>query len=363
MQAAIPKGSLVLVTGVNGYIGSHIAEQLLEHGYRVRGTVRDTHKAHYMHALFDGKYGERAFEVQLVKDMATDGAFDEAMKGQMISPMAQITYMEHTEDSVGCAGVMHVASDLTLNPDPYAVIPMVLSGVKNTLTAAARNPSVKRFVYTSSSAAATAPITDKVFHVDASTWNDADVEAAWAPPPYTEDRKLAVYAASKTLAEKECWRFMREEKPAFIFNAVLPNCNIGRILSKEQPASTGGWYKKLWEGDAETLKLLREQFAPQHYINVTDTALLHLAGLLEADVAGERLMAFAGPFNFNDTADLLEKIDADGGGDGSRRWQRIRDAPKDLKTVDTARAEELLRRYGKPGFTGLEVSLKEAVES
>ena len=273
----------------------------------------------------------------------------------------------HADESlpfVDCAGVVHVASDLTLNPNPYAVIPMVLSGVKNTLSAAARTPSVKRFVYTSSCAAATAPIANKKFHVDTSTWNDADVEAAWAPPPYAENRKLAVYAASKTLAEKECWRFVREEKPAFVFNAVLPNCNIGRILSKEQPASTGGWYKKMWEGDAETLILLREQFAPQHWINVTDTALLHLAALLEEDVVSERLMAFAGPFNFNDTADLMEKIDADkAGGDGSRHFERIKDAPKDLKTVDTERAEELLRRYGKPGFTGLETSLREAIES
>lgn len=78
---AIPKGSLVLVTGVNGYIGSHIAKQLLEHGYRVRGTVRDAYKADYMYLLFDKNYGKDVFEVQIVKDMATEGAFDEVMKG------------------------------------------------------------------------------------------------------------------------------------------------------------------------------------------------------------------------------------------------------------------------------------------
>lgn len=116
-------------------------------------------------------------------------------------------------------------------------------------------------------------------------------------------------------------------------------------------------------GDSEAVTLLRERFAPLRYINVTNTALLHLAALLEEDVVGERLMAFAGPFNFNDTADLMEKIDADGGVVGRRRFKRITDAPKDLKTVDTERAEELLRRYEKPGFTGLEDSLKEAIES
>jgi len=118
----------------------------------------------------------------------------------------------------------------------------------------------------------------------------------------------------------------------------------------------------MWEGDAEMLKLLH-QFPPQHWVNVTDTALLHLAALLEEDVVGERLLAFAGPFNFNDTADLIEKLDADGYGDGSRRYERIKDCPNDLKTVDTERAQDLLRRYGRPGFTDLETSLKEAITS
>ena len=211
---------------------------------------------------------------------------------------------------------------------------------------------------------------NKKFHVDASSWNDADVEAAWAPPPYNEDRKIAVYAASKTLAEKECWRFMQEEKPALVLNAVLPNCCIGKILSKEQPGSTAGWYKNLWEGNADALKLLRDDFAPQYYVNTTDTALLHLAALLEEDVQGERILALAGPYNFNDTADLIEKIDAEnssssssGNGSTRRRYERIKDAPRDLKTVDTKRAQELLRRYGRLGWTSLEESLKEAVES
>lgn len=250
---------------------------------------------------------------------------------------------------------------------------MVLSGMKNTLIAAAHNPSVKRFVYTSSSMAATASIENKKFHVDASTWNDADVAAAWAPPPYNEDRRLVVYAASKTLAEKECWRFMQKEKPAFVLNAVLPNCCIGRILSTAQSASTAGWYKNLWEGDVDMLKFLRDDIPAQHYVNTTDVALLHVAALLEEDVQGERILAFAAPFNFNDTVALLEKIDAESSsssgtgiststGTGTRRYERIEDAPKDLKTVDTERAQELLRRYGRSGWTSLEQSLREVVE-
>ncbi|KAK3575860.1 hypothetical protein CHS0354_034456, partial [Potamilus streckersoni] len=34
------KSTVVLVTGASGYIANHIIKQLLEEGYRVRGTLR-----------------------------------------------------------------------------------------------------------------------------------------------------------------------------------------------------------------------------------------------------------------------------------------------------------------------------------
>jgi nucleoside-diphosphate-sugar epimerase len=45
MASRIPKGSIVLVTVVNGYVGSHKADQLLEAGYQVRGTCGSVSKA------------------------------------------------------------------------------------------------------------------------------------------------------------------------------------------------------------------------------------------------------------------------------------------------------------------------------
>lgn len=44
-ELAIPKNALVVVTGANGFIASHVVDQLLLAGYRVRGTVRNTEKA------------------------------------------------------------------------------------------------------------------------------------------------------------------------------------------------------------------------------------------------------------------------------------------------------------------------------
>lgn len=78
---AIPQGSIVLVTGANGYIGSHTADQLLLAGYKVRGTVRDASRAQWLQELFDEKYGHGKFELFVVSEMNVDGAFDEAVKG------------------------------------------------------------------------------------------------------------------------------------------------------------------------------------------------------------------------------------------------------------------------------------------
>ena len=81
IDTAIPKGSLVLVTGVNGFVGSHVADQFLAAGYRVRGTARDLHKTDGLGELWKQKYGQDSVEFVQVTNMSNEGAFDEAVKG------------------------------------------------------------------------------------------------------------------------------------------------------------------------------------------------------------------------------------------------------------------------------------------
>ena len=90
----MPPGSTVLVTGANGFIGSHVADQLLQAGYLVRGTSRDTAKTLWLTELFDKKYGKGKFEPFVVEDMVESGAFDEACKG-MIAGHARQSYNTH----------------------------------------------------------------------------------------------------------------------------------------------------------------------------------------------------------------------------------------------------------------------------
>lgn len=72
----------VLLTGVNGYLGSVIAKAYLDDGYSVRGTARSKDKAL---KLLEGpfrKYIETGkFSVYEVPTIEAPGAFDDAVQG------------------------------------------------------------------------------------------------------------------------------------------------------------------------------------------------------------------------------------------------------------------------------------------
>lgn len=80
-MSPLPEGSLVLVSGCNGFIASHIVDQLLLAGYRVRGTVREQSKADWLKEYVAKTYNASDFEVAVVPDQGVTGAFDAAVKG------------------------------------------------------------------------------------------------------------------------------------------------------------------------------------------------------------------------------------------------------------------------------------------
>ncbi|KAK0284617.1 hypothetical protein LTR91_002334 [Friedmanniomyces endolithicus] len=92
-DAVLPAGSLVLVTGVNGFLGCHVADQLLAHGYRVRGTVRDAAKNAWIPGHFEENYGAGKLELVEVKDLSAEGALDEAVKGKSATEATSSTVL------------------------------------------------------------------------------------------------------------------------------------------------------------------------------------------------------------------------------------------------------------------------------
>jgi nucleoside-diphosphate-sugar epimerase len=122
----------VVITGVTGFLGSHVCDQFLKDGsYEVRGTVRDKKNESKL-APLKKAFGENFSKLELVEaDLLKPETLEEAIKG--------------------CDYLVHTASPFTLKiPDDENVL--VKPAVEGTLAAvrAAHKYKLKRVVITSS---------------------------------------------------------------------------------------------------------------------------------------------------------------------------------------------------------------------
>jgi dihydroflavonol-4-reductase len=184
---------LVGVTGVSGFVGSAIVRELLEHGYRVRGTARSPDRAIGHLGALPGA-AER-LEV-VAADLDQPRSFDAAL--------------------AGCDFVIHAASPYVLtvkNPQRDLVDPAV-QGTLAVLSSARISGTVKRVVVTSSFAA----VTDEPEGTfDETHWNA------------TSSVTRNPYYFSKVAAERAAWDFVASQ-PGFELVVINPSLIIGPSL-------------------------------------------------------------------------------------------------------------------------------------
>jgi hypothetical protein len=161
-------------------------------------------------------------------------------------------------NTAGVSGIAHVANTgLSPNPEPY--ITDVVNALINPLRTAAKTPSIKRFVYTSSSMAAAPWKADEEYTLGRNDYNEWAAKNA-REPPFDAANIWTNYAASKVAAEKAAWAWVKEAKEKgelnFIFSTVLPSANHGPVLDREAQGwpSTGGWPKAFYDGQIDQVK-------------------------------------------------------------------------------------------------------------
>ena len=262
----------VLLTGVSGYIGLHCAQQLLNAGYIVRGSVRDKAKSKVVIEVL-AVAGTDTKNLSIVVLDLTDNEGWEAA-------------------ATGCDYVMHVASPFVI-ANPKSEDEMIYPAVEGTLRMlrASKKAGVQRVVLTSSMVSMMGGM--KTCTVGPDDWTDIN-----APD-------VSVYTKSKTLAEKAAWDFMAKHsgEGGMEMVSINPGGVFGPPLGKDFTGQSMSIVDQMLRGK---MPMLPSVAIPM--VDVQDVAMLHVQALDNPAVAGKRLIAASTePYAFADVAQMLKE--------------------------------------------------------
>jgi dihydroflavonol-4-reductase len=260
----------VLLTGVSGFIGIHVARTLLAHGYSVRGSLRSLERAHAVRQALQ-ESGQDVDRIEFVRlDMIRDEGFAEALHG--------------------VERVIHVASPIPTRPprDENELIVPARDGTIRVLRAASEQ-GARRVVVTSSISAVYSGHPRDGSHV----FTEVDFSRLDAP--------ITAYDKSKTVAELAAWDFVRSlpaERPLELVT-INPGYVLGPILERD-PGITNELILKLLRREMPALPDLH--FAP---IDVRDVAELHYRAVVAPDASGQRVCCALPDMHITEFAALL----------------------------------------------------------
>ncbi|OAI91465.1 epimerase [Rhizobium sp. GHKF11] len=251
----------VLVTGVGGFLGGHVALQLLKQGYSVRGTIRQKTKASALMSRFP-----------MFEDKITFVEADLDCDHGWVAAVAGCDYVVHTASPFPSGAVR----------DETGLIRTAREGTLRVLQASYQ-VGVKRVVFTSSIAATNhgsgrAPFSEK-------DWTDV------------RSKRATPYYKSKTLAEQAAWAFAEEHRlPLAVIN---PGLILGPLMGDDFGSSVG----LIW-------KLMNGKFAklPRYgcsIVDVRDVALAHVRAMIEPAAAGQRFIVGGRVFSMKDLSFAL----------------------------------------------------------
>lgn len=258
----------VFVTGASGFIAKHILRELIDKGYEVRASVRSEARKRELNELFK----ETALEFALL-DLNTDAGWNEAL--------------------AGCDALIHTASPFPLSTpkDPQELIRPAVDGTLRAMRAA-QAAGIKRVVLTSSCAA--------IYKQADKPKMQLSDETFWTTP---DDPSVGAYEASKTLAEKAAWTFVKEH-PEMILTTINPGAVFGPPMD-ERYGSSLELVEQLMTG-----KIPMAPPMDMVAVDVRDVARMHVAALELEATHGERFAAAAGACRILDLGKHLHEWDS-----------------------------------------------------
>ncbi|XP_071739572.1 uncharacterized protein [Rutidosis leptorrhynchoides] len=246
---------LVCVTGASGYVASRPVKLLLARGYTVHATVHslyDPRKTEHLLSLDGAKERLILFEANLTEE----GSFDSAVKG--------------------CVCVFHTASPVFFTAeDPQAqIVDPAVKGTINVLKSAAKVPSLKRLVFTSSTSAV-------MFGKKQPESGDV-VDETWFSDPVICEQKKLLYPLSKTLAEAAAMKFSEENGLELV--TIAPGYVIGPLLQPTPNISSEDFMSFITTG--------KEYYKDGIYklVDVRDLAVAHILAFENLEANGRYIL-------------------------------------------------------------------------
>lgn len=273
----------VLVTGISGYLGGHIALQLLQAGCIVRGSVRDLRKADKVRDTLARNGGDASRLEFVALDLSRDDGWAEAMR--------DVRYLHH------------VASPLVwvMPRDKMELVRPAVEGTTRALEAAFA-ASVERVVLTASISC--------IVYGHPRTRTAPFTGADWTN---LESPEINAYIESKTRAEQAAWEIAARHGRTKDLVAVNPGAVFGPLLD-EDPGTTAAVILRMLDGKVPAVPRVRMIIT-----DVRDVAALHVVAMTDPAAGGQRLPVGNTTHTFLEVADMLRR----GMPEHARRLPRI----------------------------------------
>ena len=255
----------VVVTGVSGYLGLHVANVLLERGHHVRGTIRNRNKENSVRGVLASSTERLSL---FVCDLTSDDGWAEALRG--------------------ADAVVHVASPFILREpkDEQEYLRPAVEGTRRVMRFA-RDAGVTTSVVTST-------YLTMAGHMFAGTFGPEDHTPIGDP-------SINAYIRSKVAAEEALWKYVATEASDMSVSTIHPGAILGPPLGSDSAGTSVSTIRGMITGSVPGIPPISVPM-----VDVRDVALAHVAALENPAVNGHRFaVCHPEPIRYLEVAKIL----------------------------------------------------------